>query len=88
MVSRYRIKVFPYKGRLLYMPQEKIWWFWRDLIIDWYFSDLLLEAMATKDNCVDYIANCLRSQIDIICQRNTEAAFENSNPVFYINLED
>jgi hypothetical protein len=91
---KYRIKVFPYKGRLWYMPQLKGWFSWHDEFISRTSIDnsilydrWQLDYMRSESDCLDWI----RREVDDKNKKKQDATrikkFEQDNPAYYIKVD-
>lgn len=92
MKNKYRIKVFPHDGRLLYVPQERrLFFFWGDIFginYEYPYSDThTYNVVATEQAAMEWI----KEYTDRLAAREARQVkikkFERDNPVRYIKVE-
>lgn len=88
---KYRIKRFPYKGKLLYMPQRRGWYFWHDMIINDIqveYTETQLNFMSCKSSCTYYIKSYDDNQLRHAMNSKEIKEPKKNNPTEYIYLGD
>ena len=84
----YRIKVMPYRGQIIYMPQQKIGWFcWSDMYVTncvGYYSDFDIDIMCSWESCNRYLDKLVAQHKLQLMTANKEKEFAKANPIKYV----
>lgn len=88
-MTSYRIKVFPHKGTLYYMPQQKSWFRWVDKFrcyVNGCYHDYQLVYMKSEASCLAFINDVKERNEDYDDKQAQIKKFERDNPVTYLNV--
>ncbi len=88
-MTKYRIKVFPSNGTLLYMPQQRIWFFWCDLwqSCDGEYMKWVQEILSSEHSALECIKQLVVQELREKEVNNYTKKFERDNPVRYIKVD-
>lgn len=83
-MSKYRIKVYPAYGKLVYMPQRKFLWFWLD-VFETDYNHLFTCSESQARWWINYTIEKERLRRE---KRIKDKNFERDTPTNYIYFEE